>query len=187
MQSGRGRTPGPFPLPRPSRLQWGSGFPRDMPTPIVRFRCTGLSKLRWSDAYYHDGNRWVISERLKGQFEALDPEAFDIIPIETQLANGEPGPPRWMCEVVRFRDAFHRERSREFGLEIVEIAGQDSIDGRVGILANGNACFDAAQLSGALFWREAFARHQFCREAAKCALVDASITNLRFSQVGWAW
>jgi hypothetical protein len=187
MQNDRARTPGPFPLPRPDRLQWGSGFPLDMPTPTVRFSCTGVRNPRWSDAYMHDGQRWVITERLKDQFLILDPEAFDIIPIETQLASGEAGPPHWMCDLVRFRDAFHRERSAPFGKVVVEISGRLMIDHPGPDKRYDTHCFDASKLEGALFWREVYKPFQFCRKQAREVLLAAGMTNLNFGHFGWVW
>ena len=54
---------------------------------------------------------WLISERLKDVFEAVDPEAFEFAPTDFRLQDGTPGPPYYLCDVVRVLDAVDEKNS----------------------------------------------------------------------------
>jgi hypothetical protein len=52
---------------------------------------------------------WLISDRLKSVFEAIDPSAFAFQACDVMLHDGPPGPIHWLCDVVRVFDAFGEE------------------------------------------------------------------------------
>jgi len=56
--------------------------------------------------------QWLISNRLKAVFEAVDRDALSFTPCEVRLPDGTEGPPRWLCTVVRVLDALDEEASR---------------------------------------------------------------------------
>ena len=53
---------------------------------------------------YH--SYWLISDRLKSVFEAVDPPAFAFQACDVKLRDGSPGPVYWLCDVVRVLEAF---------------------------------------------------------------------------------
>src|SRR5262249_39108536 len=53
---------------------------------------------------YH--SYWLISDRLKSLFEAVDPPAFAFQACDVKLRDGSPGPVYWLCDVVRVLEAF---------------------------------------------------------------------------------
>ncbi|MVT53451.1 DUF1629 domain-containing protein [Bradyrhizobium yuanmingense] len=56
---------------------------------------------------------WLISDRAKTVFEAIDPEAFSFLACEVQVPGGVwDGPRYWFCDVRRSLDALDEERSR---------------------------------------------------------------------------
>ncbi|WP_367184935.1 DUF1629 domain-containing protein [uncultured Bradyrhizobium sp.] len=61
---------------------------------------------------------WLISDRAKSVFEAVDPEAFSFLACDVDVQNGVwDGPRYWFCDVRRFLDAVDEERSKlEIGI-----------------------------------------------------------------------
>jgi hypothetical protein len=57
------------------------------------------------------GYFWLVSDRLKNAFEALDGEAFSFGKCETFLADDSLGPQYWLCDVIRVLDAVDEEKS----------------------------------------------------------------------------
>ncbi len=54
---------------------------------------------------------WLISERLKNVFGSVDPDAFAFAKTDFRLQDGTPGPPYYLCDVVRVLDAVDEENS----------------------------------------------------------------------------
>lgn len=54
---------------------------------------------------------WLVSERLKNVFEAVDPDAFAFARVDFRLQDGTPGPPYYLCDVVRVLDGVDEENS----------------------------------------------------------------------------
>ena len=54
---------------------------------------------------------WLITDRAKAVFEAVDPFAFDFMACEITYDDGSPAVPAWFCDVVRFVDAMDEELS----------------------------------------------------------------------------
>jgi hypothetical protein len=55
---------------------------------------------------------WMVSERLKNVFEAVDPEGFAFVECDYRLADGSKGPRYFLCDVVRTLDALDEENSK---------------------------------------------------------------------------
>jgi len=56
---------------------------------------------------------WLVSDRTKSVFEAVDPAAFAFLACDVRLPSGDyDGPPYWLCDVVRVLDALDEEQSR---------------------------------------------------------------------------
>jgi hypothetical protein len=64
---------------------------------------------------------WLVSDRMKAVFEAVDRDALAFAPCEVCLPDGTEGPRRWLCTVVRVLDALDEEASQ---LTIGEDQGQ---------------------------------------------------------------
>jgi hypothetical protein len=54
---------------------------------------------------------WLISDRAKQLFEALDPEGFAFVKCEARFTDGDAGPTLWLCDVVRVLDALDEASS----------------------------------------------------------------------------
>lgn len=54
---------------------------------------------------------WLVSERLKQIFEAVDPEGFVFATCDFTLADGSKGPQYYLCDVLRTIDALDEEAS----------------------------------------------------------------------------
>lgn len=104
------RTPGPFPLPRPDRMQLGSGFPRDLARPILTFDMPMPTDGPLYEAY-DLGFIWAVNEALKTTLDTIDSTAFDYVQGETRFPDGSCGPGYWLLEVVRFVDCHDPARS----------------------------------------------------------------------------
>ena len=59
---------------------------------------------------YHD--YWLVSDRLKALFEAIDPDAFAFQACDVRWRDGSPGPQLWLCDVVRTLDAIDDETAK---------------------------------------------------------------------------
>jgi hypothetical protein len=59
------------------------------------------------------GNYWLVSDRTKSVFEAVDPAGFAFLACDVRLPSGDyDGPPYWLCDVVRVLDALDEAQSR---------------------------------------------------------------------------
>lgn len=69
---------------------------------------------------------WIISEALKSVFETVDPDGFAFTACDFTLADGTPGPPYHLCDVIREVDAIDEGRSRlKIRYERCHITGED--------------------------------------------------------------
>ncbi|MCP3476990.1 DUF1629 domain-containing protein [Bradyrhizobium sp. CCGUVB1N3] len=59
---------------------------------------------------FHD--YWLVSDRMKGVLEQLDPEAFGFVKCVSQNRDRSVGPAYWLCDVLRILDAVDEEKSR---------------------------------------------------------------------------
>jgi hypothetical protein len=82
------------------------------------------------------GNYWLVPDRTKSVFEAVDPAAFAFLACDVRLPSGDyDGPPYWLCDVVRVLDALDEAQSRltigiredkaysDFGKKYYSVAG----------------------------------------------------------------
>jgi hypothetical protein len=61
--------------------------------------------------YWQYCSYWFVSERMKAFLEEFDPAAFAFLKCETKLKDGSVGPPQWLCDVIRVRDALVENKS----------------------------------------------------------------------------
>jgi Protein of unknown function (DUF1629) len=56
---------------------------------------------------------WLVSDRTKSVFEAVDPAGFAFLACDVRLPRGDyDGSPYWLCDVVRVLDALDEAQSR---------------------------------------------------------------------------
>lgn len=85
------------------------GIPPLSETPVLR-NGTGRKKLP-RDLEGGFSGYWLVSERLKAVFEAVDPKGFQFAACHYVMPDGTPGPQYYLCEVLRLLPALDRERS----------------------------------------------------------------------------
>jgi hypothetical protein len=85
------------------------GLP-DLPEPPRLVIDKRLGRPPYDVERYHD--YWLISDRTKEIFEAVDPEAFAYLKCDVEFAGGAAGPVYWLCDVLRILDAVDEQASR---------------------------------------------------------------------------
>lgn len=90
---------------------------------------------------------WLVSQRLKDVFIAVDPEAFAFAACEFVLPDGNRGPQYFLCDVVRQLSALDKDRSdfrietaRDHGtgkdVEFMNFSGGASLAFRKGVVGD---------------------------------------------------
>ncbi len=176
------RAPGPHPIPEPNRLQIGSGFPKDLPAPVLRFTKKLPKGTQFMDAYY-GGFFWYVSVALRDALFGLDPEGFDAVKAQLQHRSGDAiDREYWVIDLVRFSESLDLEAS------ILAGARHDQ-DRRVFDLernAPDKCIFRKSALSGLSIFRLPRSLSWICTDRAKHELEIQGLTNLRFRPIGWA-
>jgi|CXWL01.1.fsa_nt_gi hypothetical protein len=171
---------GPLQQPRGGGNGIGTGFPLGMERPVY------MVDPEWGRAQLCDGEGevrdvWLISDRAKCLFEALDPEAFEFCKVDVRLREKgveREGPSYWLCDIVRFVDALNEEKSKPL----------------IRIDSNGTK-FATPDLQPAVFRREAVNDHHVfrlkynpyyvcCDFEFRQAVQEAGLTNFRFQRGG---
>ena len=172
------RVPGPFPLPKPDRLQLGSGFPRDLAKPILTFDRPMPTDGPLYEAY-NLGFIWAVNEALKTTLDTIDPTAFDYVRGETGFPDGSRGPDYWLLEVVRFVDCY-------------DVAGSVAVNplfvsehGTADFAGDGHV-FRLSALGDASFFRIPQSSEWLCTERAKLRVKADGHQRVHFVEVGWA-
>ena len=100
------------------------------PSAIIRPRHGGIPVLPEAPRLVFEGKRrklprdleggfsgyWLVSQRVKDVFVAVDPEAFAFAACEFVLPDGSRGPQYYLCDVVRQLAALDKDRS-DFQIE----------------------------------------------------------------------
>jgi hypothetical protein len=86
------------------------GFPAYPEKPRVVIGKKKSGRLPSDIELYH--SYWLVSDRLKSLFDAVDPPAFAFQACDVELRDGSPGPVYWVCDVIRVLDAFG-ERTKD--------------------------------------------------------------------------
>ncbi|WFU83769.1 DUF1629 domain-containing protein [Bradyrhizobium sp. CIAT3101] len=88
----------------------GQGFPNYPEPPRFLFdKKIGVAPLDMELFHYY----WLVSDRMKVLFEAVDPTGFAFVACDIRVPQGHyTGPPYWLCNVVRVLDAVDETRSR---------------------------------------------------------------------------
>jgi hypothetical protein len=100
---------------------------------------------------------WLISDRMKTVMETVDPEGFAFLQCEVRLANGEPGPVSWLCDVLRILDAVDEAASRlqikylpQYNAKVYQLAGGADLVFREDVIGAAHI-FRLAHLDPAIF------------------------------------
>lgn len=119
---------------------------------------------------------WIISERAKKVFEAVDPSGFAFAACDYHRADGSPGEQHYLCNVIRELDALHEGASK---LKIK--VGDDYAKGKHYSFAGGaRLVFKEEVVGTAHIFRTPFSGMVFCDRALYDAVVDAKLTGFWF-------
>lgn len=88
----------------------GEGFPNYPEPPRFLFdKKIGRAPLDLELFHYY----WLVSDRMKAVFEAVDPAGFVFVACDITVPQGRyNGPNYWLCNVIRVLDAVDETRSR---------------------------------------------------------------------------
>ena len=125
---------------------------------------------------------WLVSDRTKSVFQAVDPSGFDFIACEVRVPGAEyDGPAYWLCDVVRVLDALDEAQSRlkigvrddkaysDFGKKYYSLAGGAEL------------AFREDAIGGAHVFRMAYLEAMvICDQALKDACKVAGLKGIRF-------
>lgn len=170
---------GPHPVPEAHMINFvglGSGFAPDTPRLKLVLEVTDKDKDRpfedmWGGGFR--GGTWTVSDRAKAVLREIEREAFEFLPLITELKTTNeisPGPTYWLSEVFGFieclPDYSHKEswvRQREGGLEFSD----DAIGARK-------------------FFRSAkgFSSWVHCTAEARSKIVESALKGFSFKLVG---
>lgn len=124
---------------------------------------------------------WLVSSRLKGVMESVDPGAFAFAETEYRLADGSSGPAMYLCDVVRTIDALD-EAASELQIEISD----EFAAGKYYDLAGGaKLAFKKDVLGSSHVFKLPFNGVVFCDRAFKEAVEAAGISSLESSGGLW--
>lgn len=157
----------------------GTGFPMSMPTPLFVLD-EAFGRLPLTDGEVLGRDIWLISERAKVVFEAIDREAFEFRQVETRLGNGgELGPKYWICDLVRVVDALDEARSP------VDVTWQTPDTKFVSLVPGKVAHFKKLSLLGGHIFRHVHSLvPAFCDDDFKYAVESSGLTSFGFKRVG---
>ena len=94
---------------------------------------------------------WLVSDRLKSIFEAIDPEGFQFVPCELVCFDGSAGPLYYLCDVSRTLDAVDEDYSE------VRVLTEGFANGKFYRLAGGaSLAFKKDVVKGAHVFRSPF-------------------------------
>jgi hypothetical protein len=124
---------------------------------------------------YH--SYWLISDRLKSVFEAVDLPAFAFQACDVTLRDGSPGPIHWLCDVVRVLEAFGEPTLAE-----IQRYNQSTGLTYAGYYAlrREDLVFDESIIGASHIFRTPYSHDVFCDQSMKDACKKAGIKGARF-------
>lgn len=125
---------------------------------------------------------WLVSERLKAVFEAVDPGAFEFADCDYRLPDGSAGPRYFLCDVVRTLDALDESASKL----MIEIS-DEFIDGKFYNMMGGSSLVFRPDVVGSshVFKLPYAGRLVFCDHVLRDAVYEAGIGGPRKSRGLW--
>lgn len=141
------------------------GFPKFDEVPRLRETSPGMTLRDFQVGFE---GYWLVSDRLKGIFESIDPDAFEFAVCELVKHNGTPGDLYFLCDVVRSLDAIDDDASD------VKVATEGYPKGKFYKLAGGaKLAFRKEVVDGAHVFRNPFnTRLVVCDRLMRDALVE---------------
>lgn len=114
---------------------------------------------------------WLVSDRLKRVFEAVDPEGFQFVQCELVCFDGSVGPLYYLCDVIRTLDAVDEDASD------VRVLTEGYVNGKFYRLAGGaRLAFKKEFVNGAHVFRSPFNDALIvCDRVMRDALVEHGI------------
>ncbi len=100
---------GPVPDHGDSAQGVGSGLPIFAEHPVFVVDRPLNQKKPLFEVFNGRRDTLVVNERAKRILEGTDAQAFAFCEVDVKLCDGKPGPPYWLCDVIRVIDAFDRE------------------------------------------------------------------------------
>ncbi len=117
---------------------------------------------------------WLISEKMKTVLSETDPKAFAFAPCELVDFEGNPGPVRWLCDVVRIVDALD-EAASDAKVE------RDGLRKRYQIVGSRRLVFRDELVGPAHIFRMEYMRMTIiCDDFFKLACKNANLKVMRF-------
>jgi hypothetical protein len=124
---------------------------------------------------YH--SYWLISDRLKSVFEAVDPPAFAFQACDVKLRDGSPGPVYWLCDVVRVLEAFGEPTLQE----IQRYRQRTGLRYRGFLIIRETLVFNESNIGNSHIFRTPYSYDDvFCDQTMKDACKTAGIKGVKF-------
>lgn len=141
------------------------GFPKFDDVPRLRETSPEMTLLDFQVGFE---GYWLVSDRLKGIFESIDPGAFEFAECELVKYDGTLGEPYFLCDVVRSLDAIDDDAS------VVKVATEGYPKGKFYKLAGGaKLAFRKEVVNGAHVFGNPFnTRLVVCDRLMRDALVE---------------
>jgi hypothetical protein len=125
---------------------------------------------------YH--SYWLISDRLKSVFEAVDPPAFAFQACDAKLRDGSPGPVYWLCDVVRVLEAFG-----EPTLQDIQRYRQRTGQYPGFLISRETLVFNESVIGDTNIFRTPYSYDVFCDQIMKDACKEAGIKGIKFHKL----
>jgi hypothetical protein len=171
------REPGPFTaLLEHNTLNWGTGFPPNLPNPELRITWKKPKTPALADAYYNNGEFWIVSALLKDTLISVAPNSFDYVPCRVSWADGAPAPEMYMADVVRWAETIDVDFHRSAGDEIIN----GILQGARSILFHRTKCEEL------LIWRDPLYSSVLCTPTFWNAISSQTLIGPYVTHVGWA-
>lgn len=120
---------------------------------------------------------WLVSDRLKSVFEAVDGQAFAFQECDVRRADGSAGPPYWLCDVVRVLEAFAEPTMRE----IEHYRERTGLQYRGFLTTRETLVFDEGAIGDHHTFRTPYSADDvFCDQVMKDACAQAGIKGIKF-------
>jgi hypothetical protein len=153
----------------------GRGFPIYREKPRVVIGGQGRNAYLPSDIELLH-SYWLISDRLKLLFEAIDPQAFAFQACDVQFRDGTPGPVYWLCDVIRVLDAFGESTMQD----LRRFFEKTGLKYR-GFIGNKTLVFNETVIGDSHVFRTPYSwADVFCDQILKDACKHAGIKGMRF-------
>ncbi|MBH1831715.1 DUF1629 domain-containing protein [Stenotrophomonas maltophilia] len=114
---------------------------------------------------------WLVSQRLRQVLLEVDPQACVFVECDYRMADGSPGPRRFLCDVVQERDALDEQAST---LEI-ETGPQFSSGRFYDVVGGSRLVFRPERLAGAHLFLTPHSYFVFCDRILRDAIAHAGM------------